>query len=95
MEKYYKQALDIMAQDKNWKKICAEMAKKDPKAFCELVNGPNEFESQVLKIYENQSNLSESKSSGTLKAIDFVRSERNCSIKEARDLVNNILRTRY
>jgi len=85
-EKYYKQALDILAEEHNWKKICAELAKRDPKTFCDIVIKPNEFESAVLKIYTERNRL---------QATNFVKREKCCSIADAKLFVDTLIATKF
>lgn len=35
--KYYEKAIVVFLGDHNWKRICGEIAKRDPKLFCEAV----------------------------------------------------------
>lgn len=87
MDKYLKKAIDILTSDNDWKKICAKIAKDDPKRFCEIVLGPEDLEQIVIEIYQENNGGS----SGTLAAITYVRTNHNCSLHEAKIIVNNIL----
>lgn len=90
MDSYFKKAIDILASDNDWKQICAKFAKDDPKRFCEVVLGPEDWEQEVLDIFHNNKEGSR----GTLAAIEFARTYHRCSLSEARNIVNTVIATK-
>ena len=80
MNEYYRQAIDIIATEQNWKSICAAVAKKDPKMFCEAC-GKLPLEVKAKNILDTE---------GKIQAIKYVRSETGNSLKDAKDIVDSL-----
>lgn len=112
MNEYLKQAIVIMSEDQDWKKVCTTLAINYPKLFCEMVDIVNKekktatgivgpflvgrttgktkvpsMKETVLDIYSE----SENDHMGILAAVEYIRNEYNCTLSQARDIVNNII----
>lgn len=76
MNEYYKQALELISEEQNWKMLCLELAKEDPKGFCELVKSANPLRGRARKVFDAE---------GYVSAIKFVQQETGMGLKESVD----------
>lgn len=77
---YYKQAIKLLAVQKDWKDICVTIAMKHPKVFVDAcpVTCPDEFEDAVIAEY---------KKAGMIPAIKYIRASKGLGLKQANDYV--------
>ena len=86
--KYYQRAIDIVLDDLDWREICVTLAKENPKALCDAVDKlPEEgrgagFKREIWRIVNDE---------GKIQAIKFVRDKKKLGLKEAKDMVEDMI----
>jgi len=80
MSIFYKQAIDILQTEQDWKGICIEIAKNNPSLFCKFADKKN---INAMFIYEAKIN-------GKVAAIKLIRNEIGLGLKEAKDLIESL-----
>jgi len=84
MDKFFSTAIDLIADpETDFRKICIELAKSNPKALCEAAGMNVYWRKEALRILNKE---------GGVPAIKYVRQELGTSLKEAKDLVDSLAR---
>ena len=81
---YYKQAIEIVANEPDWKKLCVTIAQNNPKVFCAAADSIDPY--QALK---NQV-MAEFVSQGKVPAIKMYRNETGEGLRESKEYVESI-----
>ncbi len=81
----YEQVIDLLSVEQDWKKICFNMAKINPKLFYQAILGTKFEKPWQMKVKEMMV------AGGTrIDAVKYVRNETGMGLKEALEVVKAI-----
>ena len=79
---YYKQAIEIVANEPDWKKLCITIAQNNPKVFCAAADTTSpSLKNCVMAEYVSQ---------GFVSAIKMYRNETGEALRESKHYVESV-----
>lgn len=82
MDKFIGVAIDLITDpETDFRKICIELAKLNPKALCEAAGIDSLWQAEALRILNQE---------GGVHAIKYLRQALGVSLKEAKDMVDSL-----
>ncbi len=78
MSNHYKEAIEIIESDQDWRGICIQLAKNNPSLLCKYANGKNAMFITEAKLF------------GKVAAIKLIRNRTGMGLKESKELIESM-----